>query len=176
MSAPARVALLTLSVCASLLAPPAQAGGAGAPRPSVVGCRPGYVRPNFATLNRELAQARAIWAAQGLTRYRYEVRQVAAPVLLSATQVMVRDGAVVALNLLPGEAGQPNPLARLTVEGRFDSLAQTLRYQATLPCPEVRIRYDPALGFPVYLYSGQGDGGVADGFGEWTVSGFTPLP
>ncbi|MFC6662293.1 DUF6174 domain-containing protein [Deinococcus multiflagellatus] len=151
-------------------------GGAGAPGPAAEGCRPGFVRPNFAALSRELAQARARWAAQGLSAYSYEVRQVAAPVLLPATRVTVRDGAVVALNLVPGEAGQPSPLARLTVEGRFDSLAQTLRYQATLPCPEVRIRYDPALGLPVYLYSGRGDKGIADGFGEWTVSRFTPLP
>ncbi|PTA68138.1 DUF6174 domain-containing protein [Deinococcus arcticus] len=173
MSAPLRAALLTLTVCASLAAPLAQAGGAGAPQPAVPGCRPGYVRPDFAALNRQLAQARARWAAQGLTRYRYEIRQVAAPVLLPATQVTVKDGAVLAAPVQPGPV---NTLARLTVEGRFASLAQTLQYQATTPCPEVQVRYDAALGFPVYLYSGRGDNGIADGYGEWTVSAFTPLP
>ncbi|MVN85330.1 hypothetical protein GO986_00935 [Deinococcus sp. HMF7620] len=156
-------------------APLAQAGGAGGPVPASGVCRPGYVRPDFVALNRQLRQARTLWQAQGLKTYRYDVRQVAAPVLFPTTRVTVRGGQVTGTALAPGESGEPSPLARLTLEGRFDTVAQILREQARARCPDVRVSYDPALGFPVLLYSGLGDGGIADGFGEWTVTNFTPL-
>lgn len=166
---------LSVSLLALTLAAPAFAGGAGGPAvtPLNTTCRADYVRPDFTALSRQLQAARARWAATGVRSYRYDVRQVAAPVLFPETRVTVTNGRVTSAVLKPGEAGEPNRLARQTVEQRFAAIAQTLAYQRPNRCPEVRVSYDPARGYPTALYSGMGDGGIADGYGEWTVTNFT---
>lgn len=156
-----------------IVAGTALAGGGGAPPPQVaVPCAPGYVRPDFAALERELAAARARWVATGIRTYRYEFRQVAAPVLFPNVLVLVLDRTVREVTLAPGESGPLPPLAPATVEGRFDQIAQTLVTQRRQPCPVVEAEYDAAEGYPTRLYSGTGAANVADGWGEWTVTRF----
>lgn len=155
-----------------IVAGAAQAGGGGAPPPRQVVCAPGYVRPDFAALERELAAARARWVAAGIRTYRYEFRQVAAPVLFPTVLVLVFDRTVREVTLAPGESGPLPPLARATVEGRFDQIAQTLAVQRGQPCPVAEAEYSAAEGYPTRLYSGTGAANVADGWGEWTVTRF----
>lgn len=169
--------LLLLALTALTLTSAAHAGGGGAPtgvRPPAQGCRPDYVRPDFAALTRQLQLARARWAATGIRDYTYDVHQIAAPVLFPDTRVTVVNGRAVGSAVKPGQEGDPTPLSLKTVEGRFDDIASTLAYRRGTRCPEVTIRYDPQRGYPTYLYSGMGDAGIMDGFGEWTVSNFTP--
>ncbi|MDL2344336.1 DUF6174 domain-containing protein [Deinococcus sp. MIMF12] len=150
-----------------------QAGGGGAPPPqAAVPCAPGYVRPDFAALERELVAARAQWALAGVRSYRYEFRQVAAPVLFPTVLVLVLDRTVREVTLVAGESGPVSPLARVTVEGRFDQIAQTLAAQRGQPCPVVEAEYAAEEGYPTRLYSGTGTANVADGWGEWTVTRF----
>jgi len=163
--AAALLALATLSVT------PAHAGGGGAPvLPRA--CRDGYVRPDFAALTRQLQAAQARWTAAAVRDYTYDVHQIAAPVLFPDTRVTVRAGRAVTTAILPGQEGAPNPLALRTIEARFDDLARTLAARRMTPCPEVRISFDPRLGYPTHLYSGMGDAGIMDGFGEWTLTKF----
>ncbi|MCD0166941.1 DUF6174 domain-containing protein, partial [Deinococcus sp. 12RED42] len=123
----------------------------------------------------QLARARAQWNAGRPASYTYDLRQIAAPVLFPETRVTVVGGRVTRTDLLPGQEGEPNQLAAQTIEARFDDLFQTLQRQSRAACPDVQLSFDPALGYPTRLYSGMGDGGIADGFGEWTIRNFTPL-
>lgn len=168
-----RIALLAL---AALSSTPALAGG-GQPGVTALpqGCRADYVRPDFAALSRQLQAARARWAAQGPRSYTYDVHQIAAPVLFGDMRVTVRAGRAVAADPMPGQEAGPNPLALRSMEQRFGDIAQTLAYQRTTRCPDVQVAYDGKLGHPTRLYSGRGDNGIADGFGEWTLSRFTVL-
>ncbi|MFC4637563.1 DUF6174 domain-containing protein [Deinococcus hohokamensis] len=178
---PSRQAAL-LVLTALSLATPAAAGGAGQP-PSALpetnvpltGCRPGYVRPDFAALGRALQTARARWAASGPASYSYEIHQVAAPVLLPDTRVTVTRRQVSRTELLPGQVGEPSVLSRRTVEQRFTDIQQTLVRQRGARCPEVQVSFDATLGYPTRFYSGLGDAGIADGFGEWTIRKFKAL-
>ncbi|MFC4426162.1 DUF6174 domain-containing protein [Deinococcus navajonensis] len=177
---PRQAALLVLTALS--LGAPAAAGGAGPPPVAppethvpLSGCRPGYVRPDFAALGRKLQTARARWAASGPGNYSYEIRQIAAPVLLPETRVIVTRGQVTRAEVLPGEAGMPSPLSRQSVEQRFRSIEQTLIRQRNTRCPEIQLSFDAALGYPTRFYSGLGDAGIADGFGEWTLKNFRPL-
>jgi len=163
-----------------LVAGEVQAGGAGGPRPAAVpgasaGCVPGYVRPDFARLERELAAARARWTAARVRDYRYDFRQIAAPVLFPTVRVTVRGGVVQGVALVAGQTGEPSPQARATVEGRFTQIAQALAFQRSQPCPAVEVTYDRANGYPTRLYTAPRDLNVADGDGEWTVTNFTRL-
>lgn len=137
-------------------------------------CRPGYARPDFALLNRELRAARARWVATGWRDYTYDVHQIAAPVLFPDTRVTVLGGRAVKSEALPGSQGDPTPLSRQSMEERFGDVARTLAYRRSTRCPEVKVRYDPQAGYPIFLYSGMGDAGIMDGFGEWTVSNVAP--
>ncbi|UBV41840.1 DUF6174 domain-containing protein [Deinococcus taeanensis] len=163
--------MLTLSA----LTPAAHAGGADAPvQGATFGCRPGYVRPDFRALNAQLTQARARWAAQGLRDYRYDLKQIAAPVLFPGTRVTVQAGRVTGVALTPGAQGAHSPLAARTMEARFAEMAATLTAQ-NAACPLVQQSFDPVLGYPTRFASGLGDAGLADGFGEWRLTSFTPL-
>lgn len=162
----------------TLLAGEAQAGGSGGPRPAVgpaasAGCVPGYVRPDFAALERELSAARARWRAAGVRDYRYDFRQVAAPVLFPTVRVSVRGGAVQGVTLVAGQTGQPSTQARATVEERFAQIAGALTFQRAQPCPAVEVAYDRGDGHPTRLYTAPRDLNVADGDGEWTLTNFT---
>lgn len=165
-----------LLALAALTLSPVHAGGGGAPVGTAPqpACRDGYMRPDLAALTRDLAAARARWSATGLRDYTYDLRQIAAPVLFPDTRVTVRAGRAVGTTILPGQEGTPNPLARQTMEQRLDDIARTLAFQRGRTCPEVRVTFDAQTGHPTYLYSGLGDAGIADGFGEWTVTTFTP--
>lgn len=166
-----------LLALAALSLTSAVAGGGGAPAgqpPLPRTCRDGYVRPDLAALSRDLQAARARWTASGVTSYTYDLRQIAAPVLFPDTRVTVRAGRAVSTAILRGQEGTPNPLARQTMEQRFDDIARTLAFQRGRACPEVRVSFDPQRGYPTHLYSGLGDAGIMDGFGEWTVTNFTP--
>lgn len=164
--------VLTLSA----LTTAAHAGGADAPvQGAPFGCRPGYVRPDFRALNAQLTQARARWAAQGLRDYRYDLNQIAAPVLFPGTRVTVQAGRVTGVALTLGAQGAPSPLAARTMEARFAEMAATLTAQRNTPCPLVQQSFDPVLGYPTRFASGLGDAGLADGFGEWRLTSFAPL-
>lgn len=173
---PLRASLLLPATLVALSAlTPAHAGGGG-PRPApAVTCRDGYVRPDFTALKAQLSRARARWNAQRPDSYTYDLRQIAAPVLFPETRVTVVGGRVTRTDLLPGQEGEPNHLAPQTIEARFDDLFQTLQLQSRAACPDVQLSFDPALGYPTRVYSGMGDNGIADGFGEWSIRNFTPL-
>lgn len=158
-----------------IVAGTAQAGGGGAPIPRQVVCAPGYVRPHFSALERELAAARARWAGARPDAYWYDFEQVAAPVMFPPVRVAVGDGVVREVLLLVEGGGPPPPLARATVEERFDQVAQTLAAGRGQPCPLVEAEYDPRLGYPIRLYSGSSEANIADGWGEWRVTNFSLL-
>lgn len=143
--------------------------------PLATGCVPGYSRPDFTVLERDLAAARARWQAAGVRDYRYDFAQVAAPLRFPAVRVTVRGGAVASVERLPGESGEPSAQARGTVEARFADVAQVLRGQRKQACPVVEVEYDAQDGHPTRLYSGSGAANVADGWGEWRVTGFGRL-
>ncbi|GHF56526.1 hypothetical protein HNQ07_003667 [Deinococcus metalli] len=173
----ARSIRAALALLAVLSVTAAHAGGADAPGGVTVlprACRDGYVRPDFAALTRQLRAARARWAAAGVRDYTYDLHQIAAPVLFPDTRVSVRAGRAVSSAILPGQEGAPNQLARKTVEERFDDIARTLSLRRAAPCPEVRVSFDPRSGYPTHFYSGLGDAGIMDGFGEWTLTRLTP--
>ncbi|MPY66939.1 hypothetical protein F8S09_09580 [Deinococcus sp. SDU3-2] len=150
----------------------AGAGGGGAPPPQAV-CAPGYVRPDFAALRRELASARTRWALAGIRDYAYDFTEVAAPVLFPAVRVSVRQRQVQAVAVAAGQQGEPGPNAWGTVEDRFAAVASLLADGRSRPCPVVETDYDPQLGHPTRLYSGSGEANIADGWGEWRITNFT---
>lgn len=173
-------ALLVLTALS--LAAPAVAGGAGQPSAappeptgSLPGCRPGYVRPDLAALGRALQTARVRWAASGPRSYSYEIHQIAAPVVLPDTRVTVIRGRVTRAEVLPDQAAGPSSLSRQSVEQRFGDIKQTLARQRHARCLDVQLSFDATLGYPKHFYSGMGDAGIADGFGEWTVGNFKVL-
>ncbi len=158
-----------------IVAGAAQAGGGGAPPSRQVVCAPGYVRPDFAALERELAAARARWAGARPPTYWYDFEQVAAPVMFPPVRVAVGGGAVREVLPLVTDGGSPPPLAPATVEDRFEQIAQTLILVRRQPCPVVEAEYDLRLGYPTRLYSGSGEANIADGWGEWRVTNFSLL-
>lgn len=168
---------LTLTACV----PPQNAnvgGGASEPAaetavPLATGCPPGYTRPDFAALERDLAAARSRWTGAGVRDYSHDFAQVSAPVRFPTVRVSVRGGMAQAVRLAPGETGEPGPQARATVEDRFANIAQALTYQRDQPCPAVEAEYDPRDGHPTRFLSATRQANVADGEGEWRITNFT---
>ncbi|BDP42557.1 hypothetical protein DAETH_25260 [Deinococcus aetherius] len=170
---------LSLSAC---VPPQAQNGGARNTEettvpvggPAQVGqCAPGYVRPDLAVLERDLAAARERWTAAGVRDYSHDFAQVSAPLRFPTVRVSVRGGMAQAVSLAPGETGEPSPQARATVEDRFANIAQALEAQREQPCPAVEVEYDGRDGHPTRFYSGTRQANVADGWGEWRITNFT---
>ncbi|WP_216327257.1 DUF6174 domain-containing protein [Deinococcus aestuarii] len=142
--------------------------------PAQVGpCAPGYVRPDFAVLERDLAAARARWTAAGVRDYSHDFAQVSAPLRFPTVRVSVRGGMAQAVRLAPGETGEPGAQARATVEDRFANIAQALEGQREQPCPAVEVEYDGRDGHPTRFSSATRQANVADGEGEWRITNFT---
>ncbi|EYB67967.1 hypothetical protein DEIPH_ctg030orf0003 [Deinococcus phoenicis] len=176
-----RSLLLVPALCALSACTPAQMGqqapqtttDTSVPLSSGGPCAPGYTRPDFAALERDLTAARARWTAAGVRDYSYDFAQIAAPVAFPDVRVTVRGGAVQGVTLKAGQTGEPGGQARATVEDRFAAIAQTLRGQQGQKCPVVETEYDPRDGHPTRLYSGSREVNLADGWGEWRIMNFT---
>ncbi|MEF2278721.1 DUF6174 domain-containing protein [Deinococcus sp. YIM 134068] len=167
--------LLALSLCACV-PPQTEAQEESIPLGSSSGkvlCAPGYTRPNFAALRRELTAAQVVWETANVRDYSYSFAQIAAPVRFPTVRVTVRGGVAQPVTLAAGETGEPGTQARGAVEDRFADIAQKLAYQETQPCPVVEVSYDARNGHPTRLSTGTGQENIADGNGEWTVTNFT---
>ena len=141
------------------------------PQPGAA-CVEGYTRPDFARLQTDLSAARARWQAAAISNYAYDFAQYALPVRFPAVRVTVSGGAVQGVALKAGEEGEPSAQARATVGDLFQNIADALAYQQAQPCPEIEGEYDVQDGHPTRLFSGTEEANVADGEGEWNVTGF----
>ncbi|MFB9995271.1 DUF6174 domain-containing protein [Deinococcus oregonensis] len=166
------LAALTLSLSACMTRPATSSGSAEPQVQPAVACVEGYTRPDFARLQADLSAARARWQAAALPNYAYDFAQYSLPVRFPAVRVTVSGGAVQGVALKAGEEGEPSAQARATVEGLFQNIADALAYQQGQPCPAVEAEYDAQDGHPTRLYSGIKEANIADGEGEWNVTGF----
>ena len=141
----------------------------------VNGCRSDYSQPNFAALQRDLSAARARWQTAGIQDYRYDFTQFAAPVGFPPLRVTVMDGVVTKTENLDDPAELLPPNSGITVQGRFDSIASSITSAQSGKCQELTVTYDAADGHPLKLLGGTALRGIADGFGQWEISNFTPL-
>ncbi|GGK22297.1 hypothetical protein GCM10008955_14760 [Deinococcus malanensis] len=128
------------------------------------------------TLNRQLQAAQAKWAAAGLRNYTYDLRQLAAPVLFPEVRITVRNSRRTSLKPVQGDVMVALPMTAGPMEERFATVRQTLRAQQQTRCPDLKLRFDPALGYPTLVYSGTAEANVADGYGEWSIRRLLPLP
>ncbi|MDB5045750.1 MAG: hypothetical protein JWQ08_1800 [Deinococcus sp.] len=166
------LAALTFSLSACMSRPAASSGGAEPQGQPAVACVEGYTRPDFARLQADLSAARARWQAAAISNYAYDFAQYSLPVRFPAVRVTVSGGAVQSVALKAGEQGEPSAQARATVDGLFQNIADALAYQQAQPCPEIQAEYDVQDGHPTRLFSGTEEANVADGEGEWNVTGF----
>ncbi|ANE43102.1 DUF6174 domain-containing protein [Deinococcus puniceus] len=170
------LAVLTLSLSACMNKPVAATSGGAEPQPQPqtqpAACVDSYTRPDFARLNADLGAARTRWQAAAPSTYAYDFAQYALPVRFPAVRVTVSGGAVQSVAVKAGEQGEPSAQARATVEDLFQNIADALAYQQGQPCPEIEAEYDAQDGHPTRLFSGTEEANVADGEGEWNVTGF----
>jgi Family of unknown function (DUF6174) len=94
--------------------------------------------------------ARRRWDAVGIESYRYRYRRLCfcAPPVTEPVRITVRAGSVAEVVF----AGSGEPAASLsdypTIDGIFALIGEALETEAY----EVRVEYDPALGYPVSVY------------------------
>ncbi|THF88919.1 hypothetical protein E7T09_07045 [Deinococcus sp. KSM4-11] len=152
---------LPLIVCAAL-------GLAGCGLPTSAKCVAGYVRSDTVALTRDLNAARVRWQAAGTANYTYVMQYTGfAPVQLLT--VTIQAGQVTAVI--------PDGIQSLgTVEDMFARVAQQIDGVKTTDCLTVSATYDPADGHPSSLAWAIEQQAIADGFGGWRLTGFTPQP
>lgn len=155
-------------------APQHSGGQAGVIR--LTGCEAGYTRPDFRALRATYQASIARWKAAEPRNYRFELSEWAAPVRFPTVTVSVRQRISVSATVKPGEQGTPGPQARQTMARRFLSVWATIVRSEKMPCPTLEIEYDPHLGFPSRLNTGQAGLAQADGNGGWQISEFRTLP
>ena len=126
---------------------------------------------------RELARARDLWARVGPTSYRYVYapRCDCPPTVARATWVTVERGVVVEAYYLDGYVPvNSGPQLYGTVDSLFAHVQRAYDQHAA----EVRVQYDPQLGYPVDVWiDWRRD--VADeesGFGASALAAYTPTP
>lgn len=100
---------------------------------------------------RTLARARALWARVGPESYRYVYapRCDCPPTVARATWVTVQQGVVTEATYLDGD--EPVNIGP-HVYGTVDSLFARVQRAYDLHAAEVRVRYDPELGYPVDVW------------------------
>ena len=141
----------------------------------VNGCRSDYSRPDFAALQRDLSAARARWQTAGIQNYRYDFTQFAAPVSFPPIRVTVMGSVVTNTEIVDDSAAPPPTNPGNTVLERFNIIASSFALAQTGKCQQLSVTYDASDGHPLNLSSGSAERGIADGFGEWTITNFTRL-
>jgi hypothetical protein len=126
---------------------------------------------------RDLARARDLWARVGPRSYRYVYapRCDCPPTVARATWVTVEQGVVVEASYLDGnEPVNIGPQLYGTVDSLFARVQRAYDQHAA----EVRVQYDPRLGYPVDVWiDWRRD--VADdesGFGASALAPYEPVP
>ena len=113
-----------------------------------------------------LGRAEARWAARAFDSYAYEIVSICgecAPSVARSTRVEVRDGKVTAARVVANDSLLPTVASYTTVDGLF---AQIRSYARGSLVKEVRVTYDPRLGYPTSIDVFAKEG-VADGdFGK----------
>ena len=97
-----------------------------------------------------LGEQRALWEAQGLADYTYDVRRVCFCPFREGVRVTVVAGVVAgATDLATGEVLEPNEVQLyLTIDGLFDLIQDAYDRNAH----EVQVEFDPSRGYPTRIY------------------------
>lgn len=121
-----------------------------------------------------LAQARQRWASRGFTDYTFETHHgcFCPPEITGPVRIIVRQGTVLSVTLLEtGALLAPADLVHwYTIEQLFDRIPATADQEGV---DDVRVTYDPALGYPTSIQIIP-DKGVLDGGGSYSVSAVGP--
>ena len=99
--------------------------------------------PNEARL---LSAARAQWEQRGFTDYSFEARHgcFCTPEQVGPVRITVRGGVLVSATLI--ETGEAvDPAYWFSIEQLFDRIPESAKYEGV---EDVRVEYDPTLGFP----------------------------
>ena len=95
-------------------------------------------------------EQRALWEAQGLADYTYDVRRVCFCLFREGVRVTVLDGAVTgATDLVTGEVLEPIEVQLyLTIDGLFDLIQAAYDQNAH----DVQVEFHPTRGYPTRIY------------------------
>ena len=141
-------------------------------------CRSDYVRPDFAVLESNLAEARARWEGAGLKDYRYDFAQFVAPAQFPVARISVKNAAVTTVEEVEGEVVSSEPLPEdtgQTMVQRFDEIERGIAAAQKQPCSLLSAKYDADDGHPLQLTNGTALAGLQDGVGGWEISAFEAL-
>jgi len=135
----------------------------------------GCSSPTSPVDEKALGRAEARWAARAFNSYTYETVTSCgecAPDVARPTRVEVRGGKVSAAIVVANDSLLPTVTAFTTVDGLF---AQIRGYTRDPWVKEVRVTYDPLLGYPTSI-DVFAKAGIADGdFGK-SISKLVPAP
>ena len=97
-----------------------------------------------------LSEQRALWEAQGLQNYTYDVQRVCFCPFREGVRVTVSNGSVAgATDLATGEVLEPSEVQfYLTIDGLFDLVQNAYDRNAH----EVQVEFDPSRGYPTRIY------------------------
>jgi Family of unknown function (DUF6174) len=124
--------------------------------------------PNEALL---LSAARAQWEQRGFTDYTFVARHgcFCTPEQVGPVRITVRGGVLVSAALI--ETGDAVDLAYwFTIEQLFDRIPESAKYEGV---EDVRVEYDPTLGFPSSVQVRYGEDHL-DAGDTYTLSDVTP--
>ena len=99
------------------------------------------------TPGNDLAEYRALWEAQGLTDYTFDVRRVCYCQFVGDVRVTVKDGVITGVTELASEVAR-DPDTFRTINGLFDLVQDAYDRNAH----EVKVEFDPSRGYPTQIW------------------------
>ena len=99
------------------------------------------------TPENDLAEYRALWEAQGLRDYTFDVRRVCYCQFMGDVRVTVQDGVITGVTELASEVAHDPEFFR-TIDGLFDLVQDAYDRDAH----EVQVDFDPDRGYPTRIW------------------------
>ena len=94
-----------------------------------------------------LGEQRALWAAQVLTDYTFDVTKVCYWLCMGDVRVTVKDGVITGVTELASEVAR-DPDTFRTINGLFDLVQDAYNRNAH----EVHVEFDPSRGYPTQIW------------------------
>ena len=99
------------------------------------------------TPGNDLAEHRALWEAQGLTDYTFDVRRVCYCQFVGDVRVTVKDGVITGVTEIASEVAR-DPETFRTIDGLFDLVQDAYDRDAH----EIQVEFDPGRGYPTRIW------------------------
>ncbi|MCH2476238.1 MAG: DUF6174 domain-containing protein [Gemmatimonadetes bacterium] len=99
------------------------------------------------TPENDLAEYRALWEAQGLRDYTFDVRRVCYCQFMGDVRVTVQDGVITGVTELASEIAR-DPETFRTINSLFDLVQDAYERDAH----EIQVEFDPGRGYPTRIW------------------------